>query len=266
MVVLIAIGVSGCPHPNGPFPDEFTRYLEDNGYALIPLPSRLERGGSLVYIKDKGGEKQIEWVDDLIECGVPEDIVYGDTDEARERALNGGFPGFEGRRTVDLGANAALSIKGVEPGVGFDIIRKTEFDMQQSGHETIRRLRVAHFLADPLQRRSMKSECIEAVVTQRTAVLYDVAYIEKGTASFFKGTGGEVRLKGPELLNALKVDNLEADARAKLENEGVMEIDDRIYIAFKEAFFVPETGTLATPGPIRLEDATPALIEASRAQ
>jgi len=177
--------------------------------------------------------------------------------------LNAEFPQFRGSGKGEFGANAALSIKGVEPGIEFGIIRKTEFDIRRSGHEVIRRLQVARFLADPVERQSMKPACREAVINQRVAVLYDVAYIEEGEASFFRNDGGEIKIKGPELLKALNVADLEVSARTKLEKEGTIEFDDRVYVGFKEAFYVPETGTLA--GSInQLKDATLDLVKASQ--
>ena len=101
----------------------------------------------------------------------------------------------------------------------------------------------------------MKEFCANALVTQKVAVLVDVAYVEKGKFEFYRDDGFSVKASRSDVLKFL---DLDANARAKMTADGAMNIDERIYIAVKESFYVPTSGTLAGSSD-ELKDAMPDL-------
>lgn len=258
-VVVIAMG--GCPSPiKSTIDNSFVNYLtKQAGYTTFPMPSSLESGGSLVYVKSEGKNKMVEWVGDLLSCGVPESVVFGESQESRNKARNADFPEFKASSKNDFGLGVKLPIKGIGVDADAKVFRKTITTVESAGHEVIQRLAVANFLADPLKRRTMKDYCARTIETQKVAVLVDVAYVEKGKFEFYKDDGLTIKATPPEVINILKLD---ANVHGNVEADGSMRIDKRIYVAFKESFYVPASGTLAASNN-QLEDATVDLKAAS---
>lgn len=221
----------------------FVQYLSNTaGYTALPMPSSLESGGSLVYVTGEGDNKKIEWVGDLLSCDVPESVVFGESEETRNRLRNASFPVITASSKNDFGIGITAAIKGIGVNADLGIIRKTVVTVDEAGHEVVQRLEVANYLADPLLRRKMKAHCSDALVSQKVAVLVDVAYVEKGKFEFFKDDGLTVKANRAEVEDAL---DLDANARAKVTADGAMTINERIFVAVKAAFYVPTSGTLA---------------------
>ena len=216
------------------------------------MPSTLESGGSLVYIKNEGNKKTIEWVGSLLDCQVPEAVVYGESEDSRKRTKNASFPSFSGSSINDFGIAVNLIYKGVGINADAKAFKKTIMTVDEAGHETVQRLAIAYYLADPLRRRKMKKHCVDAIAQHKVAVLVDVAYVEKGKFELYTDNGLTVKVKGSEVIEAL---DLDASARAKVKNDGTMTINERIYVAFKAAYYIPESGTLSN-GTSKLQDAT----------
>jgi hypothetical protein len=248
----------------------FVRFLSESGYTRTAVPSTLESGGSLVFVKDEGGDKQIEWVGDLLACGVPETVVFGADPQTQERLRNSRFPQFTATGADDFGVAVALNFEGVGADADVGGIKRAILHIDDAGHEVIQRLAVASFLSDPATRATMQPFCTEALEKQKVAVLVDVAYLDKAKVEFYRDFGLKAKLTAPEVIEALK---LGADAQGKVQSDGSMVVDERIYVAFKEAFYVPAEGALPSgapsPGeeqdeaPDMLQDATPDLVVAA---
>jgi hypothetical protein len=248
----------------------FVRFLSEAGYTRTPMPSTLESGGSLVFVKTTTGDKQIEWVGDLLACGVPETVVFGADPQTRERLRNGRFPQFTAASSNDFGVALALSFDGVGADADVGGIKRAIITIEDAGHEVIQRLAVASFLSDPATRTTIQPFCTEALEKQKVAVLVDVAYLDKAKVEFYKDFSLKAKLTAPEVIEALK---LGLDAQGKVQADGTMVVDERIYVAFKEAFYAPGEGGLPSgspaPGeeqdeaPDMLQDATPELVAAA---
>ena len=159
----------------------------------------------------------------------------------------------------NFGFGVKLPAKVIEGAVDAKVLRKTVTTVDAAGHEVIQRLAVANFLTDPLTRRTMKDYCVKAIESQKVAVLVDVAYVEKGKFEFYKDDGLTLKATSAEIIKGL---GLDASAEAKVKADGSMTIDKRVYVAFKDSFYVPESGTLAN-STNSLEDATADLQAAS---
>jgi len=253
-IATLLVAAAGCNDAiKNTLDNRFVNYLtKEDKYTALPMPSTLQTGGSLVYVKTEGNKKTIEWVGDLLACNVPETVVFGESQEIRNKTKNASFPSFTASSKNDFGLAATLRIKGVGVNADLGTLRKTVITVDTAGHETIQRLAVANYLADPLKRAQMKDYCVDAIETQKVAVLVDVAYVEKGAFEFYRDEGLTLKLSPPEVIKAL---DLNASAKAKVKEDGTMTINERIYVAFKESFYVPESGTLAVSAK-GLEDAT----------
>jgi hypothetical protein len=236
----------------------FVRFLEDSGYTRVAMPSTLESGGSLVFVKDQDGDKQIEWVGDLLACGVPEDVVFGADEETRDRLRNGRFPQVTASGTDDFGVAVALNFEGVGADADVGGIKRAILTIEDAGHEVIQRLAVASFLSDPASRAQMKPFCVEALDQRKVAILVDVAYLQKAKVEFYKDLHLKAKLTAPEVIEAL---NLGLDAQGKVAADGSMVVDRRTYIAFKKAFYVPAEGSLPSAAPSASEEEMPGLLE-----
>lgn len=227
----------------------FVKFLEDNKYVIAPIPSNLESGGSLVYVKTTDGEKSIEWVGDLVTCGVPEDVVFGPGAAQR----NNLFPSFNATGNNDLGATYSLKVLGLGTGANLGLARGFIIDVDDAGKEVVHRLAVASFITNPNTRSQLKPFCLDALDNQKTAVLVDVAYIEKGKVRVFRDDEFTTELDASELEELAGADG---ELKVGVDSDGTMNITERVYVGFKEAFYVPEEGALALNENVNLRPAT----------
>ncbi|MEL6365035.1 MAG: hypothetical protein AAFR11_09370 [Pseudomonadota bacterium] len=270
MFLLTGATCNGEPPIGNTIQNQFVRYLtKEEKYTVKPMPSTLERGGSLVYVDEIDGEKKIQWVGDLLSCGIPADVIYGkDEPDAlgrveREALLNARFPKFEADTENTFNADFTAAIPGFPVSASSTSDVTVVMNIGSAGYETIKVLAVAAYLSDPITQRSLEPHCVKALTEKdNVAYLTNVAFIEQASVSFRRiaSNGASAELTKPELLSKFKLD---ASIASKIDENGTMQIGERMYVAFKEAKYVPESGATLSGGSDVLRDATTDLAEAS---
>jgi len=237
--------VSGTIDPES---NSFTAKLTEIGYTPLLMPSSINEPGALVAVStNDGGDTYLEWVGDLASCGVPEDVFA-----PRE----GAFPQFGGGKSYDIGLNVLANLSGgATVGGNLGAAKTSQLTVNKAGNEVIPRLKVAAWLTNPLNEENIEDYCLKAITDQKVAIISDVAFIEDGSFGFKDQNGAKITVDAAVVE---EIGELGGDIGASAASNGEMSFNERIYVGYKTAFFLPGSSFLGSGGE-DLEDATDAL-------
>jgi len=228
--------LSGCVSDgtiNPPDKNDFTRLLKKDGFTPFIMPSGSEGAGSLIMINDDGS---FQWVGTLKTCGFDK---WGPLE-----VQDGTYPGFTGESSIEYGLNALASVAkfgGVDGETGVKRVKKAKLNIEDAGKESLNYLQAAEIYFDTVKFAQLTPVCRSYLRTGKVRVIGESAYVSKGKFEFFKDTSANLKISADELTDTVK---LSAGLNAQATGEGAMSIDQRIYVAFKQAKSFPEPGTL----------------------
>lgn len=228
--------------------NSFSAKLKEIGYEPLLMPSSINEPGALVALStNDDGDTYLEWVGDLASCGVPEEVF-----EPRE----GAFPQFGGGKSYDIGLNVLANLNGgATVGGNLGAAKSSTLTVNKAGNEVIPRLLVAAWLTNPLNEEQINPACFSAMKDQKVAIISDVAFIEDGAFGFKDQNGAKINVDAAVLE---EIGELGGDIGASAASDGEMSFNERIYVGYKTAFFLPGNSFLGSGGE-GLEDATDAL-------
>ena len=135
----------------------------------------------------------------------------------------------------------ALNLPGVESGANTKWIKSLTYKVNKAGKEVLERHMVESYLEQ--NEDKLDPKCVRDLDRQRFAVLVDVAFIEDGTVTFKKISEADAKVDASEAASRLGVSVANASSNWKKNADGEMTIKQRLYVGFKEAFYV--SGNLA---------------------
>jgi len=218
---------------NPPPKNDFTQLLKQDGFTPFLMPSGSEGAGSLIMINDDGS---FQWVGTLETCGFAK---WGSIE-----VKDGPYPGFSGDSSVEYGLNALASVASfgdAEGEAGVKRVKKAKLNIEDAGKESLNYLQVAEIYFDTVKFAQLTPVCRSYLRTGKVRVIGESAYVSKGEFEFFKDTSASLKVSADELTDSVK---LSGGLNAQATGEGSMTIDQRIYVAFKQARAFPEAGTL----------------------
>jgi len=213
--------------------------LYGSRWVVLPFPDSRMTPGSVISVK----KNQVAWESDLRSCGAPESVMKTNVSDSGKLEMKG---------EAEYGANAAISIKGIEAGPDFKKVKKTQLRQDSHGPEGLDRIALGEWFNNPATKLS--KTCTDFLNEKDVFIVQESYKVSKGAYTLFDEGNKKLELKGLNL-GILKISG---GASAKTTADGSLEFDMPVYTAIRRVkrFSDGSLKTLGTPAGERDEVGT----------